>query len=135
MKKRILFACACAFAGSGVYATTWHWSPTVKDASNNYQWKNSSNWLSDADGTTRGFPLYGDTAVIGEKSTVTMYNVCNSEAAYALQEVRFTKGACMNQGNVVLLAGGKGIQYLDTTATPATGWAPISWAWAKCRST
>jgi len=115
MKKRILLVCACAFAGSGVYATTWDWSPTVKDASNNYQWNSASNWVDDADGTTRGFPQYGDTALIGTKSSSTMYNVCNSDVTYALYEVRFTQGVCMNQGNAVLLAGGNGIQYLGAS--------------------
>ncbi len=114
MNNRILLGCVCAFAGLSVSATTWHWSPTVKDGSNNYQWNNAANWLSADDGTTRGYPHYGDTALIGEKSTAQSYNVCNNDVNCALQEVRFTQGATMNQGNVVLLAGGKGLQYLAT---------------------
>ena len=114
MKKRVLFACACMFAGSSGYATTWHWKPTLKDAGGKYQWNSVSNWVDDADGVTRGYPHNGDTAILGEKSTDMSYNVCNSDVNGSLQEVRFAKGVCMNQGNVVLLAGGKGIQYLDT---------------------
>jgi len=114
MKKRVLFACACLFAGSSGYATTWHWKPTLKDAGGKYQWNSVSNWVDDADGVTRGYPHNGDTAILGEKSTDMSYNVCNSDVNGSLQEVRFAKGVCMNQGNVVLLAGGKGIQYLDT---------------------
>ena len=103
-------------------AETWYWSPTVQTPNSNgalfYYWNNANNWTNTA--AARGFPQAGDTAVLGWGSaTAPAYYVCNDNASFVLEEVRFegNKSIGMSQGKVVLRGGGGGLKYMHNSSS------------------